>query len=316
MCINPIKLASGQTVPCGQCMPCRINHCRQWAVRIMYERAMSKDGCFVTLTYDDEHLPMKSPKYLEPTSAAGTLCRRDVQLFMKRLRKKFPPGSVKYYAAGEYGLEGDRPHYHLILFNVPPDERIISEAWQYRGLVSVDDVNYTTSEYCAKYVLSKEYGLSAVKAYELTRREAPFQLSSQGLGLEFAKGTINEIKTRDCCYVTGKPVPVPKYFREKLDLNSYKAQVRAFRNNLNLSTKVFNSKYPHDFSPDLIVVRREYLKYLRSCGRSVSKYKREDFVNWLFVTDNVIASHFVYELLSTHLVNKLADVQGAVMSKS
>ena len=93
-------------VPCGLCLECRIQHARQWADRCVLEAKNYKDNYFVTLTYDDDFLPNHNS--LEP---------RDLQLFLKRLRKTFPHTKIRFLASGEYGDSSFRPHYHLILLN-------------------------------------------------------------------------------------------------------------------------------------------------------------------------------------------------------
>lgn len=76
--------------------------------RICLEASQYEDNAFVTLTYDDDHLP-----------EGGTLVPRDLQLFLKRLRKSIEPRKVRFFAVGEYGDETFRPHYHLGLFGHP-----------------------------------------------------------------------------------------------------------------------------------------------------------------------------------------------------
>lgn len=98
-------------VPCGTCLECRIQNARQWADRCVLEAQQYKYNYFVTLTYDDYFLPAKNS--LEP---------RDLQLFLKRLRKKFKGTKIRFLASGEYGDSSFRPHYHLILFNCPIDD--------------------------------------------------------------------------------------------------------------------------------------------------------------------------------------------------
>ena len=65
---------------------------------------MHPANCFVTLTYDEKHLPKD-----------GSLCLEHVQLFLKRLRfgSAFP---LRYFLCGEYGEKTSRPHYHICLF--------------------------------------------------------------------------------------------------------------------------------------------------------------------------------------------------------
>ena len=65
-------------VPCGQCIGCRLKRSRDWAIRCVHEASLYKHNCFITLTFDDLHLP-----------ANRSISKRDLQLFMKRLRKRF-----------------------------------------------------------------------------------------------------------------------------------------------------------------------------------------------------------------------------------
>lgn len=99
------------SLPCGKCIGCRLEHSRKWAVRCVLEASCHAQNCFVTLTYADEHLPPD-----------GSLCKRDLTLFLKRLRKSRPGQKIRYFACGEYGERLRRPHYHLILFNYLPDD--------------------------------------------------------------------------------------------------------------------------------------------------------------------------------------------------
>lgn len=76
---RPIK------IPCGQCIGCRLERSRQWAMRCVHEASLHLDNCFITLTYNDQHIP----------SDAG-LRLRDYQLFMKRLRKAYPKKKLSF----------------------------------------------------------------------------------------------------------------------------------------------------------------------------------------------------------------------------
>lgn len=108
----PLKL------PCGKCVGCRHDYARTWAIRCMHEKQMHDASSFLTLTYADEKLPEH-----------GSLRKRELQLFMKRLRIWFDRNGVKeyddagepvglrFYGCGEYGTQLFRPHYHVLLFN-------------------------------------------------------------------------------------------------------------------------------------------------------------------------------------------------------
>ena len=79
------------TVPCGQCIGCRLERSRQWAIRCTHEASLWEKNCFITLTYNDENLPKD-----------GSLDVTHFQKFMKRLRKKHGAG-IRFYHCGEYG---------------------------------------------------------------------------------------------------------------------------------------------------------------------------------------------------------------------
>lgn len=55
--LSQAKSAEGLSLPCGRCIGCRLERSRQWAVRCVHEAALHEDNAFITLTYDDDHLP-------------------------------------------------------------------------------------------------------------------------------------------------------------------------------------------------------------------------------------------------------------------
>ena len=67
------------------------------------------ESIFVTLTYDDNQVPMND-------NADLILYKPDLQNFLKRLRKRKDGERIRYFAVGEYGTQSGRPHYHLCLF--------------------------------------------------------------------------------------------------------------------------------------------------------------------------------------------------------
>lgn len=127
LCRNPY-VNNGMAYGCGQCMPCRISKKRVWLHRIMLESNLQTDNSFVTLTYDDQHLPKSyekdyAGKILD--TARPTLAPKDLQDWLKRFRKLIEPQKIRYYAVGEYGDETQRPHYHIALFGFPHCERLL-----------------------------------------------------------------------------------------------------------------------------------------------------------------------------------------------
>ena len=140
-CKNSRTLSNGVTVPCGQCMSCRVNYTLSWKLRLLYELSNWDKAMFLTLTYSDEHLPDDL-----------SIHKKELSSFFKRLRSELDydgKGKIKFYACGEYGEKGGlvkagqhagkfikRPHYHAIVFGLSPyseeDKDYIINAWQHR----------------------------------------------------------------------------------------------------------------------------------------------------------------------------------------
>lgn len=101
------------TLNCGVCLYCQQQYSKGWATRLMLESKLHNESCFVTLTYNDANLPYNN-----------SLQKRDVQLFIKRLRKKLAPKKIRYFLTGEYGGRKGRAHYHLVIFGYVPKDLV------------------------------------------------------------------------------------------------------------------------------------------------------------------------------------------------
>lgn len=210
-------------LPCGQCVGCRLERSRQWAVRCMNEKRMHSESSFLTLTYDDKQLP-----------ESGSLVPRDLQLFMKRLRKQTGAG-LRFFACGEYGDETFRPHYHVLLFNrdfadrtivgkskagLPLyDSKELSKLWQY-GLHWIGEVTFESCAYVARYVMKKMTGPmeDLYCASDGVFLEPEFRRGSVGLGRGYFEKYKEEIYTHDNIIVNGMKVRPPRYYDNKFDL--------------------------------------------------------------------------------------------------
>lgn len=197
-CLYPrtVKSGDGQhyVVPCGQCIACRLNRVRDWSIRLMHELRYHDKAVFITLTYDDEHLPEN-----------GSLVKRDVQLYLKRLRKRLGDNKIRFFLCGEYGEKFLRPHYHLICFGIDWSNPIFrgkkfdskskgyyltkEDIWQ-KGIVYLGTVNYQSIRYVASYVNKKYLGKSA-KIYKEKGVIPEFTLMSRkpGIGEQFVNFT-------------------------------------------------------------------------------------------------------------------------------
>lgn len=198
-------------VPCGKCDGCRADRSKKWADRMLMEYnspRCNRKALFVTLTYDNDHITL-----VECTDGVSrpTLVPRDVQLFMKRLRKKFP---CRFYLSGEYGDTTFRPHYHLILFGIDSfgddipwtglseDGKALymsptlQSIWK-NGNALYSPANWKTFAYVARYVLKKQFN-SDLGNYEVYKgRVPPFSRCSRrpGIGADFFDASELELST-------------------------------------------------------------------------------------------------------------------------
>lgn len=126
-------------LPCGKCTGCRTTNARAWALRCHLELQDHESAAFTTLTYSEQWLP-------------PTLQKRDLQLFLKRLRKE---KRIRFFASGEYGEIRQRPHYHLLLYGASlADDDLIRETWG-KGLTDVRAITPANINYVAGYTQKK-----------------------------------------------------------------------------------------------------------------------------------------------------------------
>lgn len=222
------KIRRALTLPCGQCIGCRLERSRQWAVRCVHEASMHEENCFITLTYDDEHLPPH-----------GSLVYRHFQLFMKRLRKRAP--GVRFYMCGEYGEQFKRPHFHACLFGYRfPDmvlfkrggsgcdvftSAILSELWT-DGFASVGELTFDSAAYVARYCTKKMTGPDAESHYwrvdfatgEVVSVTPEFGHMSlkPGIGATWFDKYKNDVYPHDHVIVNGFEAKPPRFYDKRL----------------------------------------------------------------------------------------------------
>lgn len=162
--VNGQKTRSYHLVPCGKCYACREAVQNDWIFRLKQELKNAKQAHFVTFTYDPEHVPLKDVQELRYDNISGepytvsvgsclTVKKKDVQNYLKRLRKRLEPESLRYYAVSEYGSEGLRPHYHILFFYSGNQDirNIYGKDWPY-GFIYVGSVTDASISYVTKYV--------------------------------------------------------------------------------------------------------------------------------------------------------------------
>jgi len=196
------------TVPCGRCYACKAKRQEDWSLRLMQEFKASKNAYFVTLTYSDENIPWAND--------LPSLCKRDIQLFIKKVRKV---GKIRYFIVGEYGDKTARPHYHGIIFNVPGINKensteVIADKWN-KGHILLGTVNEASIRYTTKYCLKSMDDVSDV--------EKGFMLCSRKPGIGYNYLSDSVIKYHDAHLSNfnmvlpgGIKKPMPRYYRHKI----------------------------------------------------------------------------------------------------
>ena len=223
---------------CGMCHGCKADHAREWAIRCFHESQTTREACFVTITYEDTYLPPH-----------GSLDKKDLQLFFKRLRKRLAPRRIRYFACGEYGSKKGRPHYHACIFGWRPNTRdselvaisktgnrqyrhaALDAAWQSKGRVTWATFDSSCARYTAHYTADKLKGFkkdepdpeTGLRPYEIMDRDGviwnltpEFQVESRkpGLGIPWLEKNWRELFPADSVVMDGREYPVPRgYFK-------------------------------------------------------------------------------------------------------
>lgn len=191
--------------PCGRCMPCRINRREEWTARILLESQDHSHNWFVTLTYDDQHLP-----------ADRSLQKSDAQKWLKRFRYEVAPTRIRYFLCGEYGSKTARPHYHALLFTSLPDiQDALSKSWTL-GFTTCAPLTPERARYTAQYTTKKVIGSGKFA----DGRNPEFLTMSRrpGLGANWLQKIDPNTPVQPSVKLYGKSYPMDRYLRTKLNI--------------------------------------------------------------------------------------------------
>lgn len=196
--------------PCGRCPNCLKRRISGWSFRLMQEYKRCSSAHFVTLTYDNKHVPLSKNRFM-------TVKKKDLQDFMKRLRKAHEPTdqTIKYYTAAEYGGETHRPHYHSIMFNVQAE--LIEDAWS-NGSIHIGDVTSASVGYTLKYISKPSFR----RWHANDDRLPEFSLMSKRLGDNYLTPQMiqwhkNDLDNRMFCVIAdGKKISMPRYYKDRI----------------------------------------------------------------------------------------------------
>lgn len=194
----------------------------------MHEAQMHETSSFVTLTYDDEHLPEDGGLHVEHWKNFAKKFRRDV-------------GKMRFVAAGEYGPQTLRPHWHVLLFgfdfstdrelhkvrNGHPTytSELLAKIWPH-GFHEIGTVTYQSAAYVASYVTKKMGGKQAKETYSRTdpitgetwevRPEFAVQSRRPGIGTKWIEEFWRDVYPRDEVIMDGRKFRPPKFYDQWL----------------------------------------------------------------------------------------------------
>lgn len=234
-----------QLIPCGNCIGCRLEYSREWANRGYLETKSWKQNWFVTITYDDENMTtLEETKdqneitYWNNGTWNGTLVPKELTQFIKNVRqimkRKYNEDNIRFMACGEYGEEGQRPHYHIIFFNLnlPTDtffepkiinketyfrNKIIEQAWT-KGISNISEATWNNIAYTARYITKKVNGKTSSEHYASKGQTKEFLRVSRapGIGRYYYDEKKEEIYKNDEIIIVNKEGAIstkpPKYF--------------------------------------------------------------------------------------------------------
>lgn len=212
------------SIPCSQCIGCRMEYGRQWAMRCVKEAESHASNCFVTLTYNGDR---------DFTS----LDKRDLVLFMKKIRNNYGNG-IRFFAAGEY-TQAFRPHFHVLFFGLDfadkvPFKKSPSGEMLYRsdgleklwtaGYSSIGAVTFESAGYVAKYALKKVTGVVANDVFRSTIEDFGLvpefvqmsrgskKLGTGGIGRAWFEKYADEVFPMDRVFMRDKWMKPPRFF--------------------------------------------------------------------------------------------------------
>lgn len=263
-------------IPCGQCIGCRLERSRQWAIRCVHEAQLYEDNCFITLTYNDENYPKN-----------GSLNLAHFQNFMKRFRKSLSH-KIRMYHCGEYGDKNARPHYHACIFGHDFTDKILWEErdkiklyrsedlerlWPF-GFSTIGAVTFESAAYVARYICKKITGDLAQQHYEwidpstgeIHQRVPEYTTMSRGgssptgenlggIGSRWFEKFETDVFPSDEVIMRGRSMRPPKYY-DGLYEHKNPSELKIIKR----QRKKLAAQHPEDQTPERLKVREAVQK--------------------------------------------------------
>lgn len=283
-------------LPCGRCLGCRLEYSKEWANRCSLEAKTTHDNWFITLTYDEEYIQETFKPVIDKETGEymqmANLVPEHITKFLKNLRRQeeyhHNNKEVRFYGCGEYGSINMRPHYHLIVFNLPLFDLVeewrkdgfitysseyLSGIWK-KGFLTINEYSWETAAYTARYMLKKLKGREAIEQYQQCGLEREFSRCSRnpGIGYEYYRQHRDEIYRTDSVIIHGQTTKPPKYFDKMYQIEKPEEwrkiqEKRAEASREEMKNKLFNTSINYQ---DQLNVEREYREEkIKMLGRNM-----------------------------------------------
>lgn len=218
-------------LPCGKCPECQKDYYTQWATRGSRELARWSSSVFITLTYDEKHLPLDN-----------SLNKKHVQDFIKRVKKYFKSTAdnpIRQTYCGEYGTQTNRPHYHCVLYNCDFLDRkkhykskqghqvytsgILIRLWGH-GIAEFGFAEAGSIAYIYKYILKKKTRKEKTQPLVIERDGITYEVAHEFVESSRNPGigaNLRQSQSLKKGYLTNSGVKqkIPKYYMEDLKIH-------------------------------------------------------------------------------------------------
>ena len=210
------------TIPCSNCIQCRLNQSNEWAIRCYHESLEHNRNMFITLTYAEDPI---------------SLNKIDIKVFIKKLQRAFPK-QVRYFQCGEYGGQFGRPHHHAIIFGINHlnfDDikrgkssanggktylsQTLTDMWGH-GQTNIGEVNEKSIRYLTGYVIKKVTGKKQKEHYKGKIPEFITMSRNKGIGYKYYQKHKEDMFNHDKTRINGKAHAVPNYYNNHYSIDN------------------------------------------------------------------------------------------------
>lgn len=274
---------------CGKCWECKQERSRNWIYKTWLEAKDHEEKCFITLTIKNNY---KTKEF------GRSLNKKDLQDFIKRLRKQKNLKNFKYFAAGEYGETKGRAHYHIIALGYIPKDLVfwgyskkgnelyrsneLEKIWD-KGLCTIQAFHKDEIPYLSLYTDNHKV-LKKVNYKELNERKRIIKELHIKYGIA-TKINNKYVKIKNLNQLTKEEYKAYKKEYQtqinKIKLK-YQPEFNIWSNGMGFNRYIKDKYYKYELKIDNQIIERPK-EYLRKIIENQDKYN-EEIINYTYKT--------------------------------